>query len=74
MNARSELVERVASRRRAELGSLSDAGYQELLEAVRGDVEHFIDSPEEEALLNAAEATGAEVSDAAPAADAAQGA
>ncbi len=51
MNARSELVERVASRRRAELGSLSDAGYQELLEAVRGDVEHFIDSPEEEAFL-----------------------
>ena len=31
-------------------------------------------SPEEEALLNAGEATGAEISDAAPAADAAQGA
>lgn len=51
MNARLELVERVASRRRAELGTLSDAAYQELLEAVRDDVEHFIDTPEEEAFL-----------------------
>jgi len=51
MRAREELVERVAMHRRSQLGTLSDAGYQELLLAVRDDVEHFVDTPEDEAFL-----------------------
>ena len=51
MNARAELIERVALHRRAQLGTLSDAGYQELLAAVRENVENFVDTAEDEAFL-----------------------
>ena len=51
MNARAELIERVALRRRDQLGPLSDGAYQELLDDVKADVERFVETPSEEALL-----------------------
>ena len=51
MNARAELIERVALRRRDQLGPLSDGAYQELLDDVKADVERFVETPSEEAML-----------------------
>lgn len=56
MNARAELIERVALRRREQLGPLSDGAYQELFNDVKGDVERFVETPAEEALLLVARA------------------
>ena len=56
MNAWAELTERVALRRREQIGTLSEAGYQELLAAVRADVTSFVETPQEQALLLVAQA------------------
>lgn len=56
MNARGELVERVARHRREQLGELSDAGFHELFLAVQEDVERFVDTPEDEAFLQVTKA------------------
>ena len=56
MNARAELIERVALRRRDQLGPLSDGAFQELFDDVKADVERFVETPEEEALLLVAKA------------------
>ena len=55
MDAHEELVLRIATRQRKQLG-LSSAGYGELLIAVRNDPRHFVDSPEDEAMALMAKA------------------
>lgn len=45
MNAREELVERLALTRRESLGGMSDAAFEELRLAVREAPESFIDTP-----------------------------
>ncbi len=49
MNAREELVWRIAARRRNEIGTLSNDGFQELLLAVKGDPASFVETAEEQA-------------------------
>ncbi|MEE1045442.1 MAG: hypothetical protein U0L51_08145 [Olegusella sp.] len=49
MRGRDELVERLAERRRAKLGTLSDSAYDELYRAVQANPEEFVDTPEDEA-------------------------
>lgn len=56
MNARAELIERVALRRREQLGPLSDGAYQELYGDVKANVERFVETAAEEALLLIAKA------------------
>lgn len=51
MNAREELVARLARHRQEQLGSLSEGGYQELVRAVRENPASFVDSPEDQAFL-----------------------
>lgn len=50
MNFREELIQRCAAARRDKLGGLSDAAFEELLLAVRANVEAFIENPSEQAL------------------------
>lgn len=49
MRPRRELVERLARRRRSKLGSLSDAGYAELVHDVEAHPDDFVDTPQDEA-------------------------
>lgn len=49
MDAREELVQRCAVRRREKIGTLSDEGFAELILAVRNDPTTFVDNPTEEA-------------------------
>lgn len=51
MKARDELVARLALTRRAALGGMSDAAFEELLLAVREAPENFVDTPQNEAFL-----------------------
>jgi len=51
MDAREELVQRCAIRRREKIGTLSDEGFAELVLAVRNDPTAFVDTPSEEALV-----------------------
>ena len=51
MKAREELVARLAQTRRAVLGDLSDAAYEELKLAVQEAPENFIDTPENQAFF-----------------------
>lgn len=51
MNAREELVERLAIRRREKIGGLSDQGFEELVLAVRENPAGFVDSADDEAFL-----------------------
>ena len=51
MDARSELILRCARRRDAELGFLSKDAYDVLLEEVVADVEKFVETPRERAML-----------------------
>lgn len=50
MNFREELIQRCAAARRDKLGGLSDAAFEELLLAVRANVDAFVDNPPEQAL------------------------
>ncbi len=50
MNFREELIQRCAAARKNKLGGLSDAAYEELLLAVRADVDSFVENPPEQAL------------------------
>ena len=56
MRYRDELVERLAERRRAKLGSLSDSAYDELYRAVQANPADFVDAPEDEAFALVASA------------------
>ena len=56
MNAREELVERLALTRRAALGGMSDAAFEELRLAVREAPESFIDTPANQAFALIAQA------------------
>lgn len=49
MNLHEELMERLARRRSAKLGGLSDAAYAELLLAVREKPESYVDDPSDQA-------------------------
>lgn len=49
MDAREELVQRCATRRREKIGTLSDEGFAELILAARNDPASFVDTPAEEA-------------------------
>ena len=49
MNARKELIQRLAIKRRRKLGELSDEAFSELELAVREDPLHFVDDDEESA-------------------------
>lgn len=49
MNAREEMLFRLALKRRRKLENLSDEGFRELELAVREDPKRFVDDPEEEA-------------------------
>ena len=49
MNLHEELMERLARRRSASLGGLSDAAYAELLLAVREQPEAYVDDPRDDA-------------------------
>ncbi|MDO5107973.1 MAG: hypothetical protein Q4D39_06830, partial [Coriobacteriaceae bacterium] len=51
MNAREELIIRLAETRRAALGDMSDAAYEELRLAVRESPESFVDTPANQAFL-----------------------
>ena len=56
MNAREELVERLALTRREALGGMSDAAFEELRLAVREAPESFIDTPANQAFALIAQA------------------
>lgn len=56
MDAREELIQRCAERRRKKIGTLSDEGFSELLLAVRQDPMSFVDCPEEQAMAELATA------------------
>ena len=56
MRTREEQVSRLAERRRAALGGMSDAAYQELLAVVREKPRDFVDCPEEEAFAKVVDA------------------
>ena len=56
MRYRDELVGRLAERRRAKLGSLSDSAYDELYRAVQANPADFVDAPEDEAFALVASA------------------
>ena len=56
MNAREELVERLALTRRESLGGMSDAAFEELRLAVREAPESFIDTPANQAFALIAQA------------------
>ena len=49
MNLQEELMERLARRRSAQLGGLSDAAYAELLLTVREQPESYVDDPHDDA-------------------------
>lgn len=51
MKAREELIARLAETRRAELGGMSDAAFEELKLAVRESPESFVDTPANQAFL-----------------------
>ncbi len=51
MNLHEELMERLARRRSAKLGGLSDAAYAELLLAVREQPDTYLDDPQDQAFL-----------------------
>ena len=59
MNAWEELIQRCAHRRREKIGGLSDQAFDELVLAVRENVEGFVDHPSERALLVLARALDA---------------
>lgn len=59
MNAWEELIRRCAHRRREKIGGLSDQAFDELVLAVRENVEGFVDHPSERALLVLARALDA---------------
>lgn len=59
MRAWDELVERCARKRRAQLGSLSDEAYDELVLAVRENPVAFVDDDAEQAFLEVAQALDA---------------
>ena len=56
MKAREELVARLAQRRAAKLGGLSEGGMRELVEAIRKDPQRFVDDASDEAFLRVAQA------------------
>ena len=56
MRAREELIARLAQTRRAALGGMSDAAFEELKLAVREAPETFVDTPQNQAFLLVCEA------------------
>ena len=56
MDAREEMIFRLALKRRRKLGTLSDEGFTELELAVRADPTRFVDDQEEEAFMLVAKA------------------
>lgn len=58
MNFREELIQRCALARKRKLGGLSDAAFEELLLAVRANVDAFVDEAPEQALAVLARAMG----------------
>lgn len=58
MNFREELIQRCALARKRKLGGLSDAAFEELLLAVRANVDAFVDEAPEQALAVLTRAMG----------------